>query len=457
MPIQIIIFTIITIIAFTWAGRQFYRIWQNIHLGKPEKIEGQEGRRWKNVLLVAFGQQKMFKRPLAAILHLFIYTAFLLTQIELLEILVDGFLGTHRFFATYLGWFYTLVIGTIEVLSALALIATVIFLVRRNILKLSRFWKAEMTEWPRLDANLILLGEIILVTAIFTMNGADTVLQQIDPEHYPATGFLPVSGWLGPMLFSGWPVDWLMWIERAGWWIHVIVVYGFMVYLAYSKHLHIFLAFPNTWFARLRPRGEMENMPVIQNEVRSMLGLPTVTNGEEAADSVADFGAKDITGLSWKTIMDAYTCTECGRCTAVCPANITGKKLSPRKVLMDIRDRTEEVRSKLDSGSKQFISKEKSGEDVTLSASNFDDGLSLFDKITREEIDACTTCNACVEACPVLIDPLEPILQMRRYQILMDSKGPAEWMPMFNALESSGAVWQVPEARSKWTEQVSEE
>jgi heterodisulfide reductase subunit C len=456
MPVNIIFFTIITIIAFSWAGNRFYHIWKNIHFGKPEVISGHEDRRWRNVFLVAFGQQKMFKRPLPAILHLFIYTAFLLTQVELLEILVDGFFGTHRFFASYLGWFYTLVIGTIEVLSALALVATFVFLARRNILKVSRFWKAEMTAWPKLDANLILLGEIILVTAIFCMNSADTVLQQMDPGHYHSTGYLPVSGWLGPMLFSGWSADWLMWIERVGWWLHVMVVYGFMVYLAYSKHLHIFLAFPNTWYAKLRSRGEMENMPVIQNEVRSMLGLSTGNQTHEVADAVPEFGAKDVTGLSWKTLLDAYTCTECGRCTAVCPANLTGKKLSPRKVMMDIRDRTEEIRLKLDSGSKQYISKEKGIQNGHLDISNFDDGLSLFDKITPEEINACTTCNACVEACPVLIDPLEPILQMRRYQILMDSKGPAEWVPMFNALESSGAVWQVPEARSKWTEQLSE-
>ena len=456
MPVNIIFFTIITLIAFTWAGKQFYQIWKNIHLGKPEKISGDETSRWKNVLLVAFGQQKMFKRMIPAVLHLFIYTAFVLTQVELLEIFIDGFFGTHRFFAHHLGWFYTFVIGLIEVLSALALVATIIFLLRRNVLRLSRFWKAEMTAWPRLDANLILLGEIILVVAILSMNSADTVLQQLRPDQYHPTGFLPVSGWLGPMLFSGWSADWLMWIERIGWWLHVMVVYGFMIYLPHSKHLHIFLAFPNTWFAKLRSRGEMTNMPLIQNEVRSMLGLPTDSQSQEAAEAMPEFGAKDITGLSWKNILDAYTCTECGRCTAVCPANLTGKKLSPRKVMMDIRDRTDEVSKKIKSGSAQYISKENANGSSLPDVHNFDDGLSLFDRITPEEINACTTCNACVEACPVLIDPLEPILQMRRYQILMDSKGPAEWVPMFNALESSGAVWQVPEARSKWTEQINE-
>ncbi len=456
MPVNIIFFIILTLVTFTWAGKRFYRIWKNIHLGKSEKIAGNETQRWRNVLLVAFGQQKMFKRFIPAVLHLFIYTAFILTQVELLEIFIDGFFGTHRFFANYLGWFYTMVIGLIEILSALAFVATIIFLARRNILRLSRFWKAEMTAWPRLDANLILLGEIMLVTAILLMNSADTVLQQMGQDHYPSTGYLPVSGWLGPMLFSGWSADWLMWIERLGWWMHVLVVYGFIVYLSYSKHLHIFLAFPNTWFAKLRLRGEMSNMPVIMNEVRSMLGIASTGDAQVEADTNPEFGAKDITGLSWKSILDAYTCTECGRCTAVCPANLTGKKLSPRKVMMDIRDRTEEVADKLHSGSEQYIRKDTRGEHVKLDISNFDDGLSLFDRITEEEINACTTCNACVEACPVLIDPLETILQMRRYQILMESKGPAEWVPMFNALESSGSVWQVPEARSKWTEQISE-
>jgi heterodisulfide reductase subunit C len=247
-----------------------------------------------------------------------------------------------------------------------------------------------------------------------------------------------------------------MWIERTGWWLHVLVVYGFMVYLPHSKHLHIFLAFPNTWYARLRPRGEMSNMPVITQEVRSMLGLPAIEPAPDPSESSMDFGARDVMGLSWKNLLDAYSCTECGRCTAVCPANLTGKKLSPRKIMMDIRDRVEEVSDKLRSGSKQYISAEKASTSTTLDIHCFDDGHSLFDRITAEEINACTTCNACVEACPVMIDPLDPILQLRRYQILMESKGPAEWVPMFNALESSGAVWQVPVARSQWTELADE-
>ena len=442
MIISQVIFAIITLSVFYIAGRQFYRIWQKIHLGKPERIGRNPGKRWRNVLLIAFGQQKMFKRITPALLHLFIYTAFLLTQIELIEIFVDGFFGVHRFFANYLGGFYTFVMSVIEILSALAFVATIAFLIRRNILRVRRFWNAEMTTWPRLDANLILAGELILIIAILTMNSADAVLQTIDPEHFPSTGKLPVSSIIGPAIMQNWSYDWLLWTERIGWWIHVLVVYGFILYLPFSKHLHIFLAFPNSWFARLKPRGEMINIPEITNEVRSMLGMQN-ENPAAHTEGIPDFGAKDIFHLSWKTIMDAFTCTECGRCTAVCPANITGKKLSPRKIMMDIRDRTEEISRKI------------LMDDLPESAGNFDDGRSLFSYITEEEIYACTACNACVEACPVLIDPLEPILEMRRYQVLMESKGPAEWVPMFNSLESTGAVWQVPATRSQWTERLN--
>ncbi len=455
MIISQILFTIITIVAFYIAAKQFYRIWQKIHLGKTEKISGNRDLRWRNLLLIAFGQQKMFDRIIPAFLHLFIYTAFLLTQIELIEILLDGFLSMHHFFAPYLGVLYTFVMSMIEVLSALALVATLIFLIRRNILRVARFWQAEMTPWPRLDANLILLGELILVIAILTMNSADAVLQQLNPERYPDTGKFPVSSVLGPALMSGWSFGWLALTERVGWWLHVLMVYAFIIYLPYSKHLHIFLAFPNSWYARLRPRGQMPDMPEITREVRSMLAMSQENASSEPSEGLTDFGVKDIFQLSWKNIMDAFTCTECGRCTDVCPANITGKKLSPRKIMMDIRDRTEEVSRKLESGSLQFVSEEKRKDEQKPDASNFNDNRSLFDYITEEEIYACTACNACVEACPVLIDPLEPILQMRRHQILMESKGPAEWVPMFNSLESGGAVWQVPASRSQWTELVN--
>ncbi|NNF36122.1 MAG: (Fe-S)-binding protein [Saprospiraceae bacterium] len=449
MGIQQILFILVLLGGFGIALRQYMKIRRNILLGKEEKIEGQTSKRWKNVLLIAFGQKKMFKNWIPAIFHLFIYVAFLFTQVELIEIIIDGVGGVHRFFAPILGGFYTFLVGSIEVLSFLALIATIIFLWRRNALKIPRFVKSEMNGWPRLDANLILIGEIILVTGIFMMNGADTVLQEIDPQHYPDTGRLPVSGFLGPALFGGMSESSLVVVERTGWWIHFLTVIGFLNYLPFSKHLHLLLAFPNTYYAKLNSRGEMENMPEIMNEVKSMMGLTEEAEMPPEDAELPEFGAKDIFDLSWKNILDAYTCTECGRCTAECPANLTGKKLSPRKILMDIRDRVDEVGKKLDSKDAQYISEDKKEAGV-LNASTFDDGRSLFDYISKEEIRACTTCNACVEACPVMINPLDPILKLRRYEVLTESTGPQDWIPMFTSLENSGSVWQVAEDRESW-------
>ncbi|MEZ4699099.1 MAG: (Fe-S)-binding protein [Rhodothermales bacterium] len=443
--LQQILFILVTAGAFGWAYRQFGRIRSNIALGKPEVIEGDTGARWKNVLLVAFGQKKMFKEWTPAVFHFFIYAAFVITQIELIEILIDGFTGRHRVFAEPLGGFYTFVIGFIEILSLFAFVATIVFLARRNLLKIPRFVKSELDGWPRLDANLILIGELILLVGIFSMNGADTLLQQIEPEHYPSTGTLPVSSWLGPMLFGGLAPGTLAGIERFGWWLHILTVYAFLNYLPISKHLHIVLAFPNVYFSRLKPRGEMDNMPEIMNEVKSMMGLIEETPAE---GDLPVFGVNDIFGLSWKNLLDAYSCTECGRCTAQCPANLTGKKLSPRKVMMDIRDRVEEVATNLATGDATFIDPASGAS--KLEPANYADGKSLFDRITPEELHACTTCNACVEACPVMINPLEPILAMRRYEILTASSGPSEWIPMFNSIENNGAVWQVSDARTGW-------
>lgn len=458
MTINQIAFIIAILITFYIAFSKYKKIFRNIHFGKDEEISGDENRRWKNLILIAFGQKKMFKRLLPAFLHLAIYTAFVITQIELIEIFIDGLLGTHRIFAPYLGGFYTFIISSIEVLSVLAFIATIIFLARRNLLPfmgkpISRFEKPEMKGWPKLDANLILIGEITLILGIFMMNGADKVLQGIDPVHYHATGNFAISGFLGPMLFGSLPETILVIIERSGWWLHLLTVLAFIVYLPFSKHLHIFLAFPNIYYAKLKPRGEMDNMPEIMNEVKSMMGIP-VEGEMDMSEELPEFGAKDIFDLSWKNIMDSYSCTECGRCTAVCPANITGKKLSPRKILMDIRDRTEEISKNIDSKKEMYIAEDKRSENVKLSKANYDDGKSLFDYISKEEIDACTTCNACVEACPVMINPLEPILKLRRYQILSESAGPADWVPMFNSLENSGSVWAIPDDRDEWTKHL---
>ena len=453
MSLSQIIFSVLTFAVFVVTFRQFGAIIRNISLGREDKISGDVGWRWKNVLLVAFGQKKMFKNWIPAIFHFFIYAAFLMTQVELIEIFIDGFGGVHRFFADKIGGLYSFIISFIEILSVLAFVATIIFLWRRNILKVPRFWKPEMKGWPQLDGNLILVGELLLLIGIFSMNGADVLLQKLDPAHYPDTGTLAISSSLGPALFGGMSESSLHFIERSGWWLHIIVVFGFITYLPYSKHLHIFFAFPNVYFAKKQSRGEMDNMPEIMNEVKSMMGLMDDT-GQELSEEIPEFGSKDITDLSWKNILEAYTCTECGRCTSQCPANQTGKKLSPRKIMMDIRDRAEEVGKGIRSGNPEFIANEKRADGVELNAGNFDDGKSLFDFITKEELYACTTCNACVEACPVLINPLEPILAMRRYDILTSSAGPSDWLPMFNSVESGGAVWQMPDARDSWTKEL---
>lgn len=440
--IQQVLFVLIAGASMGYAALQFLKIRRNIKLGKDESISGNSAERWRNVLLIALGQKKMFSRMIPAVLHLFIYVAFVITQVELLEIFADGITGQHRVFWPLLGGFYTFVISFIEVLSVLALVATIAFLARRNILRLPRFHKPEMKGWPFKDANYILFLELALIFFIFLMNSADMA------RHQNEYGFA-VSQFLSPIL-NGMGDGTLHLLERIGWWGHILVVFAFLNYLPFSKHLHVILAFPNTYFANLQPRGEMENMPEVMNEVKNMLGLPVENTGAEVNMDNLEFGANDIFSLSWKNVLDAYSCTECGRCTSVCPANLTGKKLSPRKIVMDIRDRADEIGKKLDSKDTQYA-KDKS---QALSAANFDDGRSLFDYISREEIHACTTCNACVEACPVLISPLEPILKLRRYEILSLSEGPSEWLPMFNSLENNGAVWAMSVEREAWKQEL---
>lgn len=431
-----VLFAVVFGMSFYLAGRKFVAIRRNILLGRKESLTDQPARRWKHMVLFALGQKKMFRKPLPAVLHLFIYVSFVIVNLELIEIAIDGVTGNHRTFAPYLGGFYTFVISLIETLSALALVATLVFLWRRNVLKLKRFTQPELKGWPFKDANFILGMELILVTAILTMNGADYRLQQLGAAHYVDTGTLLV-GQFTSQLFMNMGTASLEHVERIAWWVHILGILFFLNYIPYSKHLHIILAFPNAYYTRFAVVGKMENMPVIANEVKSMLDpSATVT---EIPDPPKTFGAKDVTDLTWKHLLDAYACTECGRCTAACPANITGKQLSPRKIMMDTRDRLEEV-----------------GRNFDKHGAITDDGKSLFgDYITAEEIRACTTCNACVEECPVGIQPLSIILELRRYAVMEQSNAPNEWNMMFNNMENNQAPWQFnPGDRVNWKNEI---
>lgn len=378
----------------------------------------------------------MFTRPLPALLHLLIYAAFVITQIELIEIVADGLTGGHRTFRNSLGGFYTFMISFIEFLSLGALIATFAFLSRRNLLKLPRFNMQELKGWPTKDANLILIMEIILVACIFTMNGADEALMNLKSSESESYGFV-LSSIIGPALFGGLDTHALHLLEQIGWWGHILMVFAFLNYLPYSKHLHILLAFPNTYYSNLNSKGKFTNMESVTAEVKLMLD-PDADPFAAPAEPVGEpqrFGAKDVTDLTWKNLLDAYSCTECGRCTSSCPANITGKKLSPRKIMMDTRDRLVEV-----------------GENIRKHGKDYQDGKSLLgDYISEEEIWACTSCNACVQECPVNIDPLSIIVDLRRYVVMEESKMPTELTGMLTNIENNGAPWQFsPNDRLNW-------
>lgn len=430
-----IVFVLLFVSASYWFSRNLSKIIRNIRLGRELNRNDRSGDRWMTMVRVALGQSKMVVRPVAGIMHIFVYVGFIIINFEVLEIIIDGVFGTHRFFAS-LGPVYNFLIACFEVLALLVLVGVLVFLARRNILKLKRFWMKEMTSWPRTDANIILITEVLLMTAFLTMNATDSILQSRGFGHYIQAGSFPVSS-LFSNVFSGMSSESLEMIERFCWWFHIVGILLFLNYVPYSKHFHIFLSFPNTYYSNLEQKGRFTNMESVTREVKLMLDPSAVPPPADPNAAPQRFGAKDVYDLTWKQLMDAYSCTECGRCTSACPANQTGKLLSPRKIMMDTRDRLEEV-----------------GKNIDKHCKDFRDDKSLLNYITEEELWACTSCNACTDACPVNIDPLSIIVDMRRYLVMEESKVPQELAGMFNKIENNGAPWQFAQAdRFKWAEE----
>jgi heterodisulfide reductase subunit C/Na+-transporting NADH:ubiquinone oxidoreductase subunit NqrE len=423
------------------AGMGFFlmnirKVSRNIKLGKDVNRTDQKSERLKNMLMIALGQSKMIKRPLSGFLHIIVYVGFIIINIEVLEIIIDGLFGTHRIFQDLLGnGLYGFLIGTFEVLAALVFVAVVIFWLRRNVSNIKRFLSKEMKGWPKNDGNNILYFEMVLMSLFLIMNATDTIFQQAGIGNV-------ISQFITP-LFDGFSPEVLHTIERSAWWFHILGILVFLNYLFYSKHLHILLAFPNTYFANLNPKGQFTNLESVTTEVKLMMDPdadPYAAPAEGAEDAVPEkFGASDVADLDWVQLLNAYTCTECGRCTSVCPANLTGKELSPRKIMMDTRDRLEEVGRNIDSNEGTFV----------------DDGKQLLnDYISPEELWACTSCNACVEECPVNIDPLSIIMDMRRYLVMEESAAPQELNMMMTNIENNGAPWQYNQQdRLNWADE----
>ncbi|MER3373050.1 MAG: (Fe-S)-binding protein [Allomuricauda sp.] len=423
-----ILFVIALIVGIGFFTRNVKKLTRNIKLGKDVDVSDNKPQRWRNMVRIALGQTKMVVRPVAGLMHIIVYVGFIIINIEVLEIILDGILGTHRLFAP-LGTVYDVLIASFEILALLVIVAVVVFWIRRNVIKLKRFIKPEMKGWPKTDGNMILYIEFVLMILFLTMNAADFQLQQMGAAHYTEAGAFPISQFIVPLL-DRLSMSSLILIERAAWWLHILGILAFLNYLYYSKHLHILLAFPNTYYGRVKPQGQFNNLESVTNEVKLMMDpnadpFAAPTEDDDAGEP-EKFGASDVMDLNWVQLLSAYTCTECGRCTSECPANQTGKKLSPRKIMMDTRDRLEEVGKIMDANKGEFVS----------------DGKQLLDDyISREELWACTTCNACVEACPVSIDPLSIIVEMRRYLVMEQSAAPMELNNMMSNIENNGAPW----------------
>ncbi len=414
-----ILFAIALIVGIGYFAKNVKKLIRNINLGHDVDVSDHTSQRWKNMAMIALGQSKMVKRPIAGFLHVIVYVGFVIINIEVLEIIIDGLAGTHRIFSA-IGPIYGVLIGAFEILALLVFVSVVVFWLRRNALKIKRFWAAEMTSWPKNDANYILYIEMVLMVLFLVMNATDLKFQDMNNGNV-------ISQFIAP-LFSGLSESTIHIIERGAWWLHILGILAFLNYLYFSKHLHILLAFPNTYYGRVKPQGEFNNLESVTNEVKMMMD-PNIDPFAAQPDSTevpAKFGASDVQDLNWVQLLNAYTCTECGRCTSECPANQTGKKLSPRKIMMDTRDRLEEVGKNIDANGGTFK----------------DDGKQLLnDYITKEELWACTTCNACVEACPVSIDPLSIIMEMRRYLVMEQSAAPLELNNMMTNVENNGAPW----------------
>jgi heterodisulfide reductase subunit C len=437
-----ILFLILLLIGVGFFAKNVKKLIRNIKLGRDLDRSDRSSVRWKNMINIALGQSKMVRRPIAGILHIIVYLGFIIINIEVIEIIIDGLFGTHRVLS-FAGGLYNFLIGSFEILAFLVLVSVVIFWIRRMIIRIPRFWNKEMTTWPKNDALNILYFEMVLMSLFLIMNAADYSLQQIGAIHYVHAGSFPVSAYISNWLPQNELT--LFYIERGAWWLHITGIFIFLNYLYYSKHLHILLAFPNTYFANLDLQGKLNNLQSVTDEVKLMLdpnadpyGSPVETENEEIPEK---FGAKDVTDLNWVQLMNAYTCTECGRCTSVCPANQTGKELSPRAIMMKTRDRLEEVSVIIDKTSVEEF-KEKG------------DDKSLLSTITNEEIWACTSCNACVTECPVNIDPLSIIIDLRRYLVMEESAAPQELNMMMTNIENNGAPWQFSQMdRLNWKDE----